>query len=48
MKDKLNIEIKKKIIFGLELANKKMLEQKRQNGNDVVIVKQGKIVRIKP
>ncbi|MGB4900550.1 MAG: hypothetical protein WBP00_07210 [Saprospiraceae bacterium] len=41
-----NEEWKQKIIKGLELAYAKMLEFKKQNKSDLVIMKDGKVVRI--
>lgn len=41
-----NEEWKLKIIKGLELAYAKMLEFKKQNKSDLVIMKDGKVVRI--
>ena len=45
-KDK--IEFRNKIIFGLEIAYQKMLEFKRQKNSVVVIIRDNKIVHIKP
>ena len=41
-------EIKKKIVEGLEKAYQKLLEFKKQKQTDLVILKDNKIVRIKP
>lgn len=41
-----NEEWKQKIIKGLELAYAKMLEFKKQKKSDLVIMKDGKVVRI--
>jgi len=38
----------KKILIGLELAYKRLLEFKKQKNSELVIYKDGKIVRIKP
>ncbi len=37
-----------KILAGLELAYRRMLEFKKQKKTEVVIVQEGKIVRVKP
>ena len=42
------IERKNKIILGLEKAYEKMLEFKREKNTEVVIIRDNKIVRIKP
>ena len=41
-------ELKEKLQKGLDKAYQKMLEFKRQKGTDVVVVRDNKIVRIKP
>ena len=41
-------ELKEKLQKGLDKAYQKMLEFKRQKGTDVVVVRDDKIVRIKP
>lgn len=41
-------EIKEKILTGLEKAYRKMLEFKKQKGTPLVVMREGKIVRIKP
>ena len=42
------IEQRNKIIFGLEKAYEKMLEFKRQKNSEIVIIRDNKIIRIKP
>ena len=42
------IERRNKIIFGLEKAYQKMLEFKKQKNSVIVIIRDNKIVRIKP
>jgi hypothetical protein len=42
------IEFRNKIIIGLEIAYEKMLEFKRQKNSELVIMRDNKIVRIKP
>ena len=39
---------KTKILKGLEKAYEKMLEFKRKNNSEIVIIKENKIVKIKP
>lgn len=41
-------EINKKIVEGLEKAYQKLIEFKKQKQTDLVILKDNKIVRIKP
>jgi hypothetical protein len=41
-------EIKNKILVGLEMAYEKMLEFKRQKNSVVVVIRDNKIVHIKP
>lgn len=41
-------ELKEKIIKGLEKAYEKMLEFKRKNNSELVIIQENKIVKIKP
>jgi hypothetical protein len=38
----------KKIILGLEKAYEKLLESKRKSNSEIAIIKDGKIVKIKP
>ncbi len=47
MNDKGNLDLKK-LQKGLEKAYQKMLEFKRKMNSEVVIMKDGKIVKIKP
>jgi len=42
------IELRDKIILGLEKSYKKLLEFKKQKKSELVILKDNKIVRIKP
>ena len=42
------IELKEKILKGLEKAYENMLEFKRKNNSEVVIIQNNKIVKIKP
>lgn len=42
------IEKREKILKGLEKAYEKMLEFKRKNNSEIVIIKENKIVKIKP
>ena len=42
------IERREKILKGLEKAYEKMLEFKRKNNSEVVIMREDKIVKIKP
>jgi hypothetical protein len=41
-------ELAEKLTAGLHLAYKRMLEFKRQKNSEVVVMRDGKIVRIKP
>ena len=41
-------ERRNKIIKGLEKAYEKMLEFKRKNNSEIVVIKENKIVKIKP
>lgn len=41
-------EKKAKILKGLEKAYEKMLDFKRKNNSELVIIRENKIVRIKP
>ena len=47
MKDKQE-DINKKILEGLEKAYQKMIEFKKQKNTDLVILQDGKVVKIKP
>ncbi|QBO57429.1 hypothetical protein [Chryseobacterium salivictor] len=42
------IQRKNKIIKGLEKAYDKMIELKRKNNGEIVVIKDDKIVKIKP
>ena len=48
MKTENKIERREKILKGLEKAYEKMLEFKRKNNSEIVIIKENKIVKIKP
>ena len=42
------IEMKNKILAGLDLAYKKLLEDKRAKNSELVILQDNKIVMVKP
>jgi len=42
------IERREKILKGLEKAYEKMLEFKRKSNSEIVIIRENKIVKIKP
>ncbi|MCZ2223732.1 MAG: hypothetical protein LC122_08895 [Chitinophagales bacterium] len=42
------IELRNKILLGLEKAYEKLIEFKKQKNSVLVIMKDGKIVKIKP
>lgn len=42
------IERRNKIVKGLEKAYEKMLELKRKNNSEIVVIQENKIVKIKP
>ena len=42
------IERREKILKGLEKAYEKMLEFKRKNNGEIVVIQENKIVKIKP
>ncbi|MFM2392764.1 MAG: hypothetical protein RLZZ546_746 [Bacteroidota bacterium] len=42
------IERRNKIIVGLKIAYEKMLEFKRQKNSELVVIRDNKIIRIKP
>ena len=42
------IDRRNKIIFGLEKAYEKMLEFKKMKNSEIVIIRENKIIRIKP
>ncbi len=46
-KDK-QIELKEKIIKGLEVVYEKLIEFKKEKNSELVIMQEGKIVKIKP
>jgi hypothetical protein len=47
-KNKKMEELTNKILHGLELSNKKLHETKRRNNEELIILQNNKIVRIKP
>ena len=48
MKPEAQIELREKILAGLEVAYERMLKFKRQKNSEVVVMRDGKIVRLKP
>lgn len=46
-KDK-QIELREKIVKGLEKAYEKLIEFKKQKNSELIIMQHGKIVKIKP
>lgn len=42
------LELQKKIQFGLEKTYEKLIEFKKQKGTDLVVMRDGKIVRTSP
>jgi hypothetical protein len=42
------LELKSKILLGLEKAYEKLLEFKKQKNTELVIMKDGKIIKIRP
>ncbi|MFC0345099.1 hypothetical protein [Epilithonimonas hispanica] len=42
------LERRNKIVKGLEKAYEKMVEFKKKNNSEIVIIKENKIVKIKP
>lgn len=46
-KDK-QIELKDKIVMGLEKVYEKLIEFKKEKDSELVIMREGKIVKIKP
>ena len=48
MTTKNRIARRDKILKGLEKAYEKMLEFKRKNNSEIVVIKENKIVKIKP
>ena len=43
-----HIEDKKKILKGLELVHEKLMEYKKLKKSDLVVIRDNKIIRIKP
>ena len=43
-----NKDFNQKILNGLEKVREKLIEFKKQKGTDLVVLQDGKIVRIKP
>lgn len=41
-------ELRDKLLVGLEVAYARMLEMKRQKNSEVVVMREGKIMRVKP
>jgi len=41
-------ELRDKLIAGLEIAYKRMLEFKRQKNSEVIVTRDGKIIKFKP
>jgi hypothetical protein len=41
-------ELRDKLLDGLEIAYARMLEMKRQKNSEVVVMREGKVVRVKP
>lgn len=41
-------ELRAKILAGLEVAYERMLKFKRQKNSEVVVIRDGKIVRLQP
>jgi len=48
MKTQNKSERRNKILSGLEYSYRKMLEFKKQKKSEVVILREGKIIRLKP
>mgnify|MGYP006431066185 CR=1 FL=1 len=46
--DKENNEFRDKVLKGLDLSYQRLLENKRKNNGELVIIKDGKIVKVKP
>ena len=46
VKDK--IDLKNKILFGLEKSYQKLLAEKRRNNEDLIVLQDNQIVRVKP
>jgi len=45
---KANDEFRDNVMKGLELSYQRLIEKKRRNDQEIVIMKDGKIVKIKP
>ncbi|MBL7999653.1 MAG: hypothetical protein JNL32_13590 [Candidatus Kapabacteria bacterium] len=41
-------ELKQKILLGLEIAYQKLIESKKQKNSELVVLKDNKVVSIKP
>jgi hypothetical protein len=48
MTPKQQLERQEKIVAGLKIAYQRMLEFKRQKNSELIVVRDGKVVRIKP
>jgi len=48
MKAQENIEIKQKVLKGLELTYEKLLAEKKAKGQKLVVLRDNKIVKIEP
>jgi hypothetical protein len=48
MNSEKQLERQEKIVAGLKIAYARMLEFKRQKNSEVVMMREGKIVRVKP
>ena len=46
--DKENNEFRDKVLEGLDLSYQRLIEYKRKNNGELVIMKDGKIVKVKP
>ena len=46
--DKENNEFRDKVLKGLDLSYQRLLENKRKTNGELVIVKNGKIIKVKP
>jgi len=42
------IELKNKILKGLEITYERLVEEKKANNGELVVMRDGKIVKIKP
>ena len=43
-----NNEFRDKVLKGLDLSYQRLIEYKRKNNGEIVIMKDGKIVKVKP